>query len=130
MLDIAAFTGALTTLGSLMKIANESKNVPMTDKLIELQQKIITMQGDFGEMQQKLFEVQQENRELKEKQRGGEDFATFRATLKYVESSGIWTRDVGGTLEAYCGACLNDGKKIRLSKDGRTYVCQNHGFRN
>lgn len=66
MLEIAAFTGALSSLGALIKIANESKNVSMTDKLIDLQQKIITMQDDFGEMQQKFFELQQQNRELTE----------------------------------------------------------------
>jgi hypothetical protein len=31
--------------------SNESKNFPMTDKLIELQQKLIGMQGDFGEIE-------------------------------------------------------------------------------
>lgn len=48
MLEIAAFTGVLTSLGGLIKVANESKNVEMTAKLIELQQKILEMQGDFG----------------------------------------------------------------------------------
>ena len=30
MLEIAAFTGVLTSLGGLIKVANESKNVEMT----------------------------------------------------------------------------------------------------
>lgn len=94
MLEIAAFTGALSSISALIKVANESKNVEMTNKLIDLQQKISSMQGDFGEMQQKLFEAQQENCDLKEKQRGLDDDAAFRATLKYDEQRGIWSRIV------------------------------------
>jgi hypothetical protein len=107
MLDIAAFTGALTTIGSLMKIANESKNVPMTDKLIELQQKLLAMQGDFGELQQKLFEVQQENRELTE--------GIARKNRYEHRFSTLWRVDEkGNTLGPYCPICHADGKELAL----------------
>jgi hypothetical protein len=114
-----------------MVVVNESKNIEMTTKLIELQQKILDIQGDFGEMQQKLFEARQENRELKEKQRGLDDDGVFRESLKYDERIGVWTRNVDGVTEAYCGDCLNDGRRTRLKRvEGGTYVCQNHGYRN
>ena len=39
MLEIAAFTGALSSISALIRVANETKNVEMTGKLIDLQQK-------------------------------------------------------------------------------------------
>src|ERR1035437_4364673 len=109
MLELAMFTGLLSSVGSLIKIANESKNFELTNSLIELQQKILAMQGTFGELQQKLFDAQQENRELEEKLRGADDTATFAASLKFDESQGVYFRNVGGVQEAYCSDCLNEG---------------------
>ncbi len=107
MLEIAAFTGALSSLGALIKIANESKNVPMIDKLIDLQQKIITIQGDFGEMQHKFFELQQQNRELTE---------SVATKTRYEQRLNVlWRKDDGGKyIGPYCPICKASGKEIPL----------------
>ena len=58
MLELAAFTAALSSVGSLIKVATESKNFELTNSLIDLQQKILEIQGSFGELQQKYHQAQ------------------------------------------------------------------------
>jgi hypothetical protein len=107
MLEIAAFTGALSSLGALIKVANESKNVEMTGKLIELQQKIIAMQSDFGEMQQKLFEVQQESRKLTE--------SLARKNQYEHRFNVLWRKgDDGKYIGPFCPICNGAGKEMPL----------------
>jgi hypothetical protein len=111
MLEIAAFTGALSSLGALIKVANESKNVEMTGKLIELQQKILGMQGDFGEMQQKVFELQQQNRELTE--------SVARKNQYEHRFNAIWRKDDSGKyLGPFCPVCIANDKEVPLKPRG------------
>ena len=107
MLEIAAFTGALSSLGALIKVANEGKNTEMTGKLIELQQKLLGMQGDFGEMQQRLFELQQQNRELTE--------SVARKNQYEHRFNAIWRKDDSGKyLGPFCPICITNGKEVPL----------------
>ena len=121
MLEIAAFTGALTSLGALIKVANEGKNVEMTGKLIELQQKILGMQGDFGEMQQKLFELQQKNRELTEA-------AAEKSKYDY-RFNVVWRKGEDGKyIGPFCPICKAESKEMPLrfwaedSVSGKVFV--------
>ena len=99
-------------------------------KLIELQQKILEMQGTLANFSRSSLEVQQDNRELKDRQRGFDDDAAFRDSLKYDERLGVWHRTIDGIKEAYCGDCLNEGKRSRLrGKKGGDYCCHIHGYR-
>jgi hypothetical protein len=106
MLEIAAFTGALSSLRALIKVADESRNVEMTNNLIELRQKIIGMQADFGEMQQKLFELQK-NRELT-------DSVAFRTPFQYRFNM-LWKKKEGGGYTGpFCPICKANGKEALL----------------
>jgi len=111
MLELAAFTGALSSIGALIKVANEGKNTEMTGRLIELQQKILEMQGDFGELQQKLFEAQQQNRELTE---------TLGSKSRYEHRlNAIWRKnEAGGYVGPFCPICHSDGKEMPLKPTG------------
>ena len=121
MLELAAFTAALSSVGALIKVANESKNLELTSSLIELQQKILNMQGSFGELQQKYHEAQEQTRRL------GDELRQLSDASALANKSG-----------PYCTACWDrDRKLVRLSFQGpctfpgkygfNEYICAVHG---
>src|ERR1700722_7322360 len=103
MLENVALTAAPSSLEEFIKVADESKNVEITNKLIELQQKIMGMQAEFGEMQQKLSELQQKNRELTDSVASGTLFQ-YRFNMLWKKKEG------GGYTGPFCPICKANGK--------------------
>jgi hypothetical protein len=107
MLETVAFTGALSGLGAIIKVADESKRVEMTNNLIELQKKIVGIQAEFGEMQQKLSDLQQKNRELT-------DSVASRTPFEYRFNM-LWKKKEGGGYTGpFCPICKANGKEALL----------------
>jgi hypothetical protein len=137
MLELAAFTAALSSVGALIKVANESKNLELTSSLIELQQKILNMQGSFGELQQKYHEAQEQTRRLGDELRQLSD-ASALANDIVAEDNAYFLNKEGNKSGPYCTACWDrDRKLVRLSFQGpctfpgkygfNEYICAVHG---
>lgn len=93
------------------------------DYIVESKDSLIDAKDEIHDLKEKLHAAEA-------KLHAADDFAAFRASLTYNEQFGIWKREISGVTEAYCGACLNEGKRIRLSRaQTGTYRCQYHGFR-
>jgi hypothetical protein len=137
MLDLAVFTAALSSVGALIKVANESKNLELTSSLIELQQKILNMQGSFGELQQKYHEAQEQTRRLGDELRQLSDASALADDIVAEDNAYFLSKD-GKKSGPYCTACWDrDRKLVRLSFQGHSifpgkmglneYTCAAHG---
>jgi hypothetical protein len=77
--------------------------------IVESKDSLIDAKDEIHDLKDKLHTAEA-------KLRTADDFDAFLATLTYNEQLGIWKRDLSGVTEAYCGACLNEGKRVRLSR--------------
>jgi hypothetical protein len=112
MLEFAMFTGLLSSVGGLIKVANESKNFELTNSLIELQQRIIALQGACGELQQNVFDAQKEARELADKLRAADEKLAVRAMP--FHDGAQWLPKEGGEEDGpFCPSCWSDGLIVR-----------------
>jgi Mg2+ and Co2+ transporter CorA len=118
--------------------SGEVKAEEVIGRIAEIYDYIVESKDALSGAKDEIQELKDENQELRDRLRQAEDmrrekndFAAFCETLTYDERIGVSFRDVHGTPEAYCAACITDGRKTRLSRaQSGTYVCQYHGFRN
>jgi hypothetical protein len=123
LMDLSVFSGALSSITGLIKVANETKNFDWTNKLIEVQQRIIELQNAYTTLQDLNRQLAEENRQLKE-QKELESRLMFdngvywRAARVQDEISGEWITEISDEHPPsgpYCPSCWDlDRKLIRL----------------
>jgi hypothetical protein len=129
-MDIATGLSALKTSTDLLRtLRDRLKSGEVICRIGEIYDYIVESKDALVEAKDEIHDLKERLRTAEGRLRATDDFAAFRASLLYRERDGTWSRNVDGVTEAYCGDCLNEGKRIRLRKEDSQYQCQYHGWR-
>jgi hypothetical protein len=136
-MGIATGLSALKTGTDLLRVlrdrlkSGEVKGEEVIGRIGEIYDYIVDSKDSLVDAKDEIHDLKEKLRVAEGKLLAADDAAAFKASLKYNESSGVWTRVVDGVSEGYCGACLNESKRVRLKRSTTgTYSCQYHGYRN
>jgi len=109
--------------------SGEVKGEEVIGRIGEIYDYIVDSKDALVDAKDEVHDLKEKLRDAEAKLLAADDFEAFRKSLTYHESDGTWLRTVDGITEGYCGACLNEGKRIRLKKEGSQYHCQYHAWR-
>jgi hypothetical protein len=136
VMDIPSGLAGLKAAADLTKVLRDAaksgslKPDEFAGRVGEIYDYIIDSKAALVDAQEVIVSLKGEILSIKAKIQAFDNEKEFRGSLKFNQE-GYWSRIGQDGDELYCSACLDDGKRVRLTRRSGTdiFQCHNHGIR-